>query len=208
VNVRHHDTQDVESGFGSFASRSTVVAGNAVAAACRALRDRAAEALGVDAAALELSGGSARAGGRELALADLGAVTGRFEKAHPSYAFGASLSVVSVEPATGRVTPLRHVVAHDVGRAVNPALVEGQLAGAAVQGIAGALYEELPYDELGQPLATTLADYRLPHRGRERRRRECGCRCAGRRRRRGARAAADAAACQRSGPRLLSCVYP
>jgi carbon-monoxide dehydrogenase large subunit len=54
------------------------------------------------------------------------------------------------------------VVAHDVGRAVNPALVEGQLAGAAVQGIAGALYEELPYDEVGQPLATTLADYRLP----------------------------------------------
>jgi carbon-monoxide dehydrogenase large subunit len=60
------------------------------------------------------------------------------------------------------VTPERHVVLHDVGRAINPALVEGQLAGAAVQGVAGALFEELPYDETGQPLAVSLADYRLP----------------------------------------------
>ena len=60
------------------------------------------------------------------------------------------------------MTPLRHVVAHDVGRAVNPALVRGQLAGAAAQGIAGALYEELPYDEEGQPLAISLADYLMP----------------------------------------------
>ena len=162
VEVRHHDTQDVDSGFGSFASRSTVVAGNAVAVACRGLRARAAEVLGVDPAAVELSGGRGHAGGREISLTDLGEVAGRFEKAHPSFSFGASLSVVSVEPETGRVTPLRHVVAHDVGRAVNPALVEGQLAGAAVQGIAGALYEELPYDEFGQPLAVSFADYRLP----------------------------------------------
>jgi carbon-monoxide dehydrogenase large subunit len=162
IEVRYHDTQDVDWGFGSFASRSTVLAGNAVAVACRNLRARAAEALGVEPAAVELSGGRGRAGGREIALADLGEVAGRFDKPHPSFSFGASLSVVSVEPATGRVTPLRHVVAHDVGRAVNPALVEGQLAGAAVQGIAGALYEELPYDELGQPLAVSFADYRLP----------------------------------------------
>ena len=63
---------------------------------------------------------------------------------------------------TGRVVPERHVVLHDVGRAINPALVEGQLAGGAVQGVAGALLEELPYDETGQPLALSLADYRLP----------------------------------------------
>jgi carbon-monoxide dehydrogenase large subunit len=132
----------VAPGFGSFASRSVVVAGNAVALACRELVARAAT-----------HGGD---------LAAPGAVTGRFEKEHPSFSFGATLSAVALDPETGTVSPFRHVVLHDVGRAINPALVEGQLVGAAVQGIAGALYEELPYDETGQPLAVSLADYRLP----------------------------------------------
>jgi carbon-monoxide dehydrogenase large subunit len=142
VAVRHHDTADIASGFGSFASRSTVVAGNAVAVACRNLLARAAE-LGVD-------------------PVEVGETAGRFEQPHPAFSFGAALSVVSLDPETGRVVPERHVVLHDVGRAINPALVEGQLAGAAVQGVAGALLEELPYDETGQPLAVSLADYRLP----------------------------------------------
>ncbi len=142
VEVRYHDTADVGSGFGSFASRTTVLAGNAVAVACRALRARAAE--------------------EGVGLAGVGETMGRFEKPHPSFSFGASLALVAVDPETGRVTPLRHVVLHDVGRAINPALVEGQLAGAAVQGIAGALHEELPYDDHGQPLAISFADYRLP----------------------------------------------
>ncbi|MGH3111139.1 MAG: xanthine dehydrogenase family protein molybdopterin-binding subunit, partial [Gaiellaceae bacterium] len=143
VAVRHHDTDDVESGFGSFASRSAVVAGNAVALAARELRERA--------------------GGTDVDdLVAVGEVRGRFDKEHPSFSFGAAVSVVAVEEETGRVTPLRHVVAHDVGRAVNPALVHGQLAGGAAQGIAGALFEELPYDEDGNPLALSLADYAMP----------------------------------------------
>jgi carbon-monoxide dehydrogenase large subunit len=162
VCVHHHDTREVTSGFGSFASRSTVVAGNAVAAACGAFRAEAAAALGSTADAVRIVGGLARAGDRELQLTALGEARGRFEQPHPSFSFGASLSMVSVDVETGLVTPLRHVVAHDVGRAVNPALVEGQLVGAAVQGIGGALLEELPFDEQGQPLAVSLADYRLP----------------------------------------------
>lgn len=142
VDVRHHDTDDVESGFGSFASRSTVVAGNAVALACRALVERAS-AEGVEPSAV-------------------GEVRARFEKPHPSYSFNAALAVVAVDPETGRVTPLRHVSLHDVGRAINPDLVAGQLAGGAMQGVAGALLEELPYGEAGQPLARSLADYRVP----------------------------------------------
>jgi aerobic carbon-monoxide dehydrogenase large subunit len=134
VTVRFHDTDDVASGFGSFASRSTTVAGNAVALAARELRAR---------------------GG-------LGSATARYEKEHPSYSFGAALSVVSVDGDTGRVRVLRHVVAHDVGRAVNPALVRGQLAGAAAQGIAAALFEELPYDADGTPLAISFADFLIP----------------------------------------------
>jgi carbon-monoxide dehydrogenase large subunit len=134
VRVQFHDTDDVASGFGSFASRSTTVAGNAVALAARKLRER---------------GGS-------------GIATGRYEKEHPSYSFGAALSVVSVDAETGRVRVVRHAVAHDVGRAVNPALVRGQLAGAAAQGIAAALFEELPYDGDGTPLAISFADFLMP----------------------------------------------
>ena len=155
VRVNHHDTDDVASGFGSFASRSTVVAGNAVALAARALRERAAEALGVAVSAVDAE--------QELdTLVGLGVTHGRFEREHPSFSFGAAVSVVEVETSTGRVRPLQHVVGHDVGRAVNPAIVSGQLAGGAAQGIAGALYEELPYDEDGNPLALTLADYAMP----------------------------------------------
>lgn len=155
VVVHHHDTDDVESGFGSFASRSTVMAGNAVAVAARAFRERAAEALGIDAASVDCERDFA-------ALVSIGEVRGRFDKEHPSFSFGAALSVVAVNPETGRVTPLRHVVAQDVGRAVNPAIVHGQLAGAAAQGIAGALFEELSYDDDGNPLAVSLADYAMP----------------------------------------------
>jgi carbon-monoxide dehydrogenase large subunit len=155
VVVRHRDTDDIETSFGSFSSRSTVVAGNAVALAARALREAAAATLGIDAAALD-------AAEAFDALVEVGETRGRFDRDHPTYSFGAALSVVAVNEATGRVRPLRHVVAHDVGRAVNPAIVRGQLAGGAVQGIAGALYEELPYDEDGNPLAVSLADYAMP----------------------------------------------
>jgi carbon-monoxide dehydrogenase large subunit len=155
VEVRHHDTDDVRSGFGSFSSRSLLVAGNAVAVAARALREQAASALGVEPAAVDAE--------RDLeALVALGAVRGRFDREHPTFSFGAAVSVVAVDERTGRVRPLRHVVGHDVGRAVNPELVRGQLAGGAAQGIAGALYEELTYDEDGNPLAVTLADYAMP----------------------------------------------
>jgi carbon-monoxide dehydrogenase large subunit len=142
VSVHHHDTDDVAAGFGSYASRSTVVAGNAVALAARALRERAAA--------------------EGLSLAEAGEASARFEQPQPTFTFGAALSVVSVDRETGVVRAERHVVAHDVGRAVNPALLRGQLVGAAAQGIGAALYEELPYDETGQPLAVTLADYLLP----------------------------------------------
>src|SRR6202043_2342915 len=56
----------------------------------------------------------------------------------------------------------RFLVAYDVGRAVNPMMIEGQLVGGCVQGLGGALYEEFVYDENGEPLAATLADYLIP----------------------------------------------
>jgi len=71
-------------------------------------------------------------------------------------------AVVAVDPETGFVELLDYAVAEDCGTMVNPLLVEGQIRGGVVQGIGTALYEEIPYDETGQPLAGTLADYLMP----------------------------------------------
>ncbi len=165
VAIEHRDTDKVPSGFGSFASRSTVLAGNAIALAARDLRTRAATELETDAETVVFDAGVAFAAGqreRSLELAGLGEGFGKYEKEHPSYSFGAALSQVKLEEDTGRLEVQKHVVAHDVGRAVNPVLLDGQLVGAAAQGIAGALLEEFVYDEYGQPLATSFVDYLLP----------------------------------------------
>ncbi|HWF30012.1 MAG TPA: xanthine dehydrogenase family protein molybdopterin-binding subunit [Mycobacterium sp.] len=67
-----------------------------------------------------------------------------------------------VDLATGKVTLLRYIVSEDVGPMINPAIVEGQIAGGTVQGIGGALMEDFVYDDDGNPLATTFVDYLLP----------------------------------------------
>ena len=81
---------------------------------------------------------------------------------HTVFPYGIHLAVVKVDRDTGQCAVERFMVAYDIGRAVNPALVEGQLLGGCVQGIGGALYEEFDYDERGQPLAATFADYLVP----------------------------------------------
>ncbi|MFI6833627.1 xanthine dehydrogenase family protein molybdopterin-binding subunit [Kribbella sp. NPDC050241] len=166
VAVDFHDTDAVPMGFGAFASRSTVLAGNATALAAQKLLEQAGEELGAAVDALRIQGGTVTAAnGRSIPLGKLGPAKARFDKPVPSYSFGAALSMVSVDRETGRVKVLKHVVLHDVGRAVNPALLRGQLAGAASQGIGGALFEELMFDEQGQPLSTSFADYLLPTAG-------------------------------------------
>jgi carbon-monoxide dehydrogenase large subunit len=72
------------------------------------------------------------------------------------------MCICEVEPATGAVTILRYVVSEDCGVMINPSVVEGQIAGGVVQGIGGALYEHMKYDDEGNPLATTFVDYLLP----------------------------------------------
>ena len=67
-----------------------------------------------------------------------------------------------VDPETGNVAIERYVIAYDIGKAVNPKLVEGQIAGGLAQGIGGALLEEFRYDENGEPLSVTFADYLMP----------------------------------------------
>ena len=178
VTVVLGDTDLVPEGVGSWASRSTVLAGNAVAAAADRVaelaRDAAADVLEVDAADLRLSGGGfAAAGSRErvVSLAELAGRTGGFsareifEVDTMTYPYGIHLAHVEVDPDSGGVRILGYFIGYEVGRAIVPALVEGQLVGGAAQGIAGALLEEFRYTDDGQPLSTTLADYLLPTAG-------------------------------------------
>jgi CO/xanthine dehydrogenase Mo-binding subunit len=79
-----------------------------------------------------------------------------------NYPYGVHVAVARVDRGTGGVTIERYLVAYDVGRAVNPMLVEGQIAGGFAQGLGGTLLEEFLYDERGEPLSVNFADYLMP----------------------------------------------
>jgi CO/xanthine dehydrogenase Mo-binding subunit len=79
-----------------------------------------------------------------------------------NYPYGVHVAVARVDAATGGVTIERYFVAYDIGRAVNPMLVEGQIAGGVAQGLGGALMEEFLYDDRGEPLSVSFADYLMP----------------------------------------------
>jgi carbon-monoxide dehydrogenase large subunit len=187
VSVVCGDTDLQPFGAGSWASRTTVVAGNAVHAAATAVRQRAmqlaARMLEVAEDDLAIGRGTVRVRGDPAASVTLAEVARaaapastylnadepaglsarrRFDVAHMTYPYGTHIAVVEVDPGTGLVRVLRYLVAYEVGRAVNPMLVEGQLRGGAAQGIGGALLEEFDYDDSGQPQATTFINYRMP----------------------------------------------
>jgi carbon-monoxide dehydrogenase large subunit/6-hydroxypseudooxynicotine dehydrogenase subunit gamma len=108
--------------------------------------------------AKKLAPGSKLLNGREPGLA----AEGWFHTEHMTYPYGVHAAVVAIDQETGGVTIERYLIAYDVGRAVNPMLVEGQLVGGFAQGLGGALLEEFLYDARGEPLATTFADYLIP----------------------------------------------
>jgi carbon-monoxide dehydrogenase large subunit len=170
-DVRHPDTAAVESGVGTYGSRATVTAGNAAHMAGDKLiaeaRRRAAAALGVAEDSISYEAGRLSADGRSLTLGELAgqqslAVDASFKVPKVTYA-GCGVAVIAdVEPETGMVTLRRVVVGADVGRAVNPRLVEDQLVGGVAFGIGNAMHESLRYDEAGQLLTGSLLDYALP----------------------------------------------
>jgi carbon-monoxide dehydrogenase large subunit len=88
--------------------------------------------------------------------------TARFSPAKLTYTYGTHVAHVAVDPETGAVEVKRLVAVEDVGRAINPLLVHGQAHGAAVQGLGGALLEQLVYDETGQLVTGTFMDYAIP----------------------------------------------
>jgi carbon-monoxide dehydrogenase large subunit len=86
---------------------------------------------------------------------------GRFST-YPTWPYGVAAMVVEVDPETGLVKVLRYVLVHDAGTIINPLLVEANLHGAMTQGIGSAMYEEIAYDESGQPQTATFMDYTIP----------------------------------------------
>jgi carbon-monoxide dehydrogenase large subunit len=186
VAVRHGDSALSPYGMGTFASRSMVMAGGAVGRACGLLGEKiiriAAHLLRAEPAEVELRDGQAFAGDRSISLAEIGAagclhperlppgedpgleVTTVYQPALSSGAFSYATHavLVQVDPDLGTVKILDYVVVHDCGTIVNPMIAEGQIVGGVAQGIGTALYEEIPYDENGQPLASTFMDYLLP----------------------------------------------
>ena len=187
VRVVHGRTDAIDYGFGAHSSRATVMTGEAVRIASENLRAKAiasaAELLQAPAEALDIADGmvarSDREGGAGIALGEIarrlapgspvlaGSAPGlSAEGWHRSdlmaYPYGVHIAQLSVDAGTGGVAVERYLIAYDVGRAVNPMLVDGQLMGGCVQGLGGALLEEFRYDAAGAPLSVTFADYLMP----------------------------------------------
>ena len=189
VVVRHGDTAMIPFGVGTYASRNAVVAGSAAHVAARAVADKArrlaAARLEVGEEDLELTDGAVRVVGaphRRLSLGDIAAAcapglplpegmspgleaTHYFPAPRPTFASGVHVAVVSVDRDTGGIQIVDYVAASDAGRLINPLIVEGQIHGGVAQGVGGALYEELSYDEHAQPRAQSLMEYVMPTAG-------------------------------------------
>ncbi len=166
--VRHGTTALVSDGVGSHGSRSTVMGGSAIVMAAASFKEKvlaeAARRLGVPAASLTLGDGHVEGQGKRLAFAALAGISAEatFRNNRRTYSYGAHAAHVAVDPATGAVAVIDYAAVEDVGRIVNPVTLHGQAVGAIVQGLGGALLEDLVYDAEGQLLAATFADYLLP----------------------------------------------
>jgi aerobic carbon-monoxide dehydrogenase large subunit len=186
VRVVHSDTGLVARGAGTWASRSLQVGGSAVVERAEAVVEQAialaAHLLEVDVAdVVAAEGGFAPAGApdRRLGWAELAAAAaerenlppgaeiglrsaGSFRETESTFPFGAHVAVVEVDTQTGEVDLVRHISVDDCGRILNPLLVQGQVHGGLGQGIAQALYEEVLYDESGNPVTGTFSTYLFP----------------------------------------------
>jgi CO/xanthine dehydrogenase Mo-binding subunit len=182
VRVVMGDTENAPYSGGASGSKTLYTAGSAVimaaAEARRQVLSIAAEELEAAAEDLEIVDGAVRVRGYPGKSVKLGDLAGKAMRYGGHYApvfgqgrvaqdksapgFNAQLVEISVDQETGEVTVHRLVVIQDVGKAINPLIVEGQLRGGALQGLGWALYEDMQYDAEGQPITGSLADYALP----------------------------------------------
>jgi carbon-monoxide dehydrogenase large subunit len=187
VRVVRGRTDRIAFGIGAHASRATVMTASATRVAALKVRDKALElasellqtpvdtldivdgevvrigaaagpSIGLGEIANHLSPTSKHLGSRDPGLS----AEGWHHSEHQVYPYGVHVAVVKVDPDTGAVAIERYLASYDIGRAINPMLVEGQIVGGFAQGMGGALYEEFLYDANGEPLAVTFADYLIP----------------------------------------------
>jgi carbon-monoxide dehydrogenase large subunit len=208
VEVVTGDTRRFRYAVGTFASRTAVMSGNAVALAARAVRAKAlriaADALEADPVDLEIADGvisvrghreasialatvavlanplryavdeAARAAtqfaGSDVSRPPIGAddepgleATDYYSPLRSTFAAGMHAAVVETDPETAEIRVLRYCVIHDCGRVVNPLILEGQVHGGVAQGVGGALYERMVYDEHGQLLNASFMDFLMPY---------------------------------------------
>jgi carbon-monoxide dehydrogenase large subunit len=189
VKVVHGDTDRTPYGFGTFASRSLVIAGGASLIAARKLRAKLVKIAGhlLEASAddIALKDGIATVAGTDRALPIATVARAAYHQVHRfggdigpglaesgtydppgTFSNACHAAIVEVDIETGAVAIEKFVVAEDAGRLINPMIVDGQIHGGVAQGIANALLEEIVYDETGNILTTSLADY-LPPTARE-----------------------------------------
>ena len=185
--VIHGQTDLIPFGIGAHASRATVMTASATHLAALNVRKKAlgiaAELLQCTPDDLDIVDGEVvrrdRSGGPSISLGKIAQnlaptskmLNGRapglsdegwFKTEHQVYPYGSHVAVVRIDRDTGGVAIERYAIAYDIGRAINPALVKGQIVGGFAQGLGGALFEEFTFSERGDPLAVTFADYLLP----------------------------------------------
>jgi aerobic carbon-monoxide dehydrogenase large subunit len=168
IRLLHGSTTLLTEGFGSFHSRATVLGGNAILLAAEALFDlvrrEAAMRLTANPESVSISDGMIVHRGKQFALSDFAglSVERQFRNKKLTYSYGAHAAYVTVDPGTGHVAILDYITVEDVGRVINPATLHGQVLGSVVQGLGSTFLEHLQYDENGQLLTGSLADYLLP----------------------------------------------
>ncbi|HEY7297510.1 MAG TPA: xanthine dehydrogenase family protein molybdopterin-binding subunit [Xanthobacteraceae bacterium] len=186
IRVIHGRTDLIAHGIGAHSSRASVMTGSATHVAATKVRRKAlgvaSGLLQTPAAELEVVDGVVvRKGGSgpSVSLAEIARTIAPTSKArgehepglsaegwfftdHMVYPYGIHIAVAKVDRETGEVEIERYIVAYDLGRAINPMMVEGQIAGGVAQGMGGALFEEFSYDDRGEPLSLTFADYLIP----------------------------------------------
>jgi carbon-monoxide dehydrogenase large subunit len=186
VKIRYGDTATTPMGFGSFGSRSIVFGGGAVGRASQQLADKikriGAHLLQTDLSNVRIEKGAVHGPAGSVPIKEVARAANVRQEMLPAgvnpllettatyeprdsggvFSYGTHAAVVAVDPDTGVVEILDYAIAEDCGTVINPMIVDAQVQGGIAQGIGTALYEEIPFNEEGQPLATTFADYHVP----------------------------------------------
>ncbi|MEM0438917.1 MAG: xanthine dehydrogenase family protein molybdopterin-binding subunit [Sulfolobales archaeon] len=147
IRIVYGDTEELEWGEGTSGSRGMVAGGAAVVKACRALLEKISSmGYSIEEALEKLEGIEVEA----------------FAEGYNIFSYGSHIAAVAIDPETGHIKVIRYIAVDDVGRAINPAVIEGQIVGGVIQGAGQVLWEAARYDEKGYPLFTTILDTGVP----------------------------------------------